>query len=88
MAEPGTVQLGDTVKDTILGYKGVVTQITEYLYGCRRVGIELKGHEGKLEEFTFDEPRLEIVKSKAPKPKPRQNTGGDRPVMPRSGVRR
>lgn len=87
MAELGTVKLGDTVRDTILGYKGVVTSITEYLYACRRIGIELKGHEGKLEEFTFDEPRLEVIKSMEPEPKPRRN-GGDRPTMPRSGVRR
>lgn len=88
MAEPNEVQLGDTVKDTILGYKGVVTHITEYLYGCRRCSIELKAPDGKLEEFTFDEPRLEVVKSKTAKPKPKQDRGGDRPSVPRSGVRR
>lgn len=82
------VELGDTVKDTILGYEGVVTQITEYLYGCRRIGIEFKAPGGKLEEFTFDEPRLEVIKSKTERPKPKQDTGGDRPAMPRSGVRR
>lgn len=87
MAEIGEVELGDTVKDSILGYKGTVVAITEYLYACRRVSIELKGKDDKLEEFTFDEPRLEIVKRANPAPKKREN-GGDRPGVPRTGVRR
>ena len=86
MNENGRVTLGDTVKDTILGYKGTVTSITEYLYGCRRCTLECKASDGKIQELTFDEPRLEVVKSKTPKPKPKQNTGGDRPAMPRTGV--
>lgn len=87
LAEIGEVKLGDTVKDSILGYEGVVTSIHEYLFGCRRVTIELKGHQGKLEEFTFDEPRLAVVKAKNP-PAKVARTGGDRPMPPRTGVQR
>jgi hypothetical protein len=81
-----TVQLGDTIRETILGYEGVVTSITEYLYGCRRCQIEFKSKDGKIQELTFDEPRLKVVKSSRTKPK--QDTGGDRPRMPRTGARR
>ena len=81
-----SVQLGDTVRETIIGYEGVVTAISEYLYGCRRCQIEFNGKDGKLEELTFDEPRLEVVKSSWTKPK--QDTGGDRPRMPRTGAQR
>ena len=79
------VELGDTVRDTILGYKGVVTSITEYLYGCRRAQMEFIGSDGKIQELVFDEPRLVVVSS-ADKPKPVQDTGGDRPRMPRTGA--
>lgn len=82
------IELGDTVKETILGYQGVVTSVTDYLYGCRRCCMEFKGKDGKIQELTFDEPRLEVVKSKTPKPKPKQNTGGARPGNPRTGAQR
>ena len=58
-----TIQLGQEVKDRISGLQGIVTSITTFLYGCRRVGItprEIK--DGKpMEDCVIDEPQLEII---------------------------
>ena len=57
------IKLGMEVKDKISGLKGIATSITEFIYGCRRIGVspqELK--DGKpMEESVIDEPQLEIV---------------------------
>ncbi len=66
------IQLGDKVRDSITGYSGIVVAITEWLYGCRRIGVqaqELK--DGKpVEECWFDEQRLTET--------PKATTGGPR----------
>ena len=57
------IKLGMEVKDKISGLKGIATSITEFIYGCRRIGVspqELK--DGKpMEESIIDEPQLDIV---------------------------
>lgn len=60
------IKLGDKVKDKITGYTGIVIGVSEFLQGCRRVGVQTqKLHEGKpIDAIWFDEPQLEIVKTK------------------------
>ena len=51
------------IADKISGMKGIASSITEFMYGCRRIGIsprELK--DGRpIEEMIFDEPQLTII---------------------------
>jgi hypothetical protein len=64
------IKLGDKVTDSISGFSGVVVQVTEYLYGCRRMGVEstqLKDGNTIPPEY-FDEQRLTIT--------PKAKTGG------------
>jgi len=64
-----SIKLGKKVKDSITGFTGIATAITEHLYGCIRVCVESKtlkekdSHESI--ELWFDEQRL-IPKSEAP----------------------
>jgi len=57
------IRLGMEVKDKISGLKGIATSITEFIYGCRRIGVspqELK--DGKpMEDSIIDEPQLDVV---------------------------
>jgi len=57
------IELGDTVKDRITGYTGVVTTINSYLYSSPRIGVRSKElHNGiPVMEQSFDEVELEIV---------------------------
>lgn len=56
------VILGDEYVDKQTGIKGIATAIHFYQYGCERVGIEVM-IAGKIEEYTFDSPRLTHVKT-------------------------
>lgn len=72
------IELGDTARDTITGFKGVAIAEASFLYGCRRICLQptdLK--DGKpLDSIYFDEPQLELVKkAKEPVPTP-VRTGG------------
>jgi len=57
------IKLGVKVKDKVSGLEGIATSITEFIYGCRRIGVspqELK--DGKpMEESIIDEPQLDII---------------------------
>ncbi len=59
------IQLGDTVKCTITGFKGKVVGITKYYNGCVQCTIAPK-YDGKafasMEEAQVDIQSLEIVK--------------------------
>jgi len=74
------IQLGDQVKDTVTGFKGVAVSKTEFLHGCYRIGVQPKMmKDGKLEEAkVFDEPQLELVKPKKV-PKGTKKNGGPAP---------
>jgi len=73
------INLGDTVKDKISGYKGIVIAITAWLHGCKRVTVQSqKLKDGKpLDNFTFDEPQLEVLKTTGPKDPPMRGGGRD-----------
>lgn len=57
------VNLGDEVRDTISGFRGVVVSKHYYLQGCCRVSVQPKvNKEGKLPgSETFDEPLLKLI---------------------------
>jgi len=55
-----TIELGQTVTDSITGFTGIITGIAEYLYGCRQACVVSKtiGKEDKPVSIWFDEQRL------------------------------
>jgi len=79
------IGLGDTARDTITGFTGVVICEAKWLHGCRRLTLqprELK--DGKpVEMQTFDEPQL--AKIAAPPSATTGHTGGPRPEPTRAG---
>jgi hypothetical protein len=74
-----SIQLGDTAKDSITGFAGVVIAVTNWLHGCTRFTLQpTKMKDGKpLESQTFDEPQLILLKKKVAKTT--HDTGGPRP---------
>lgn len=70
------IELGQKVKEKNTGVKGLVTAITEYMYGCRRICIEAEGldKDGCITEHWFDEQRL------LPPNTAKAKTGGPGPI--------
>jgi hypothetical protein len=60
------IELGDQVRDTVSGFKGIAIGIVTWLHGCNRVIVAPKvGKDGKMiENQTFDEAQLEIIGKK------------------------
>lgn len=54
------ITLGEKYLDKQTGIEGVAIACTFFQHGCERVTIELVV-EGKIEEYTFDAPRLTHV---------------------------
>jgi hypothetical protein len=79
-------KLGKKYRDTITGVEGTATSITEFLYGCRRIGLVTTNADGDVKDWVFDEPGLEEVKEPE-RVTPRQDTGGphDRTPIARTG---
>lgn len=74
------INVGDTAKDTITGFEGVVVARTEWLNGCARLTIQPRGldKDGKvMDSNTFDEAQLQLVAAKNHEAK--RDTGGPRP---------
>lgn len=64
------IKLGDEVKDSYTGFKGIAVARTDWLYGCARIGIKPSklDKDGKTFDIDwFDEPQVELVKSRKPK---------------------
>jgi len=78
MAKQGSIQLGDTVKDSITGMKGVVYGITTWLNGCETISVQSrKLKDGRpVERVAFDTEQLELVERKDA-PATQKRTGGD-----------
>ncbi len=77
-----TINLGDTVKDSITGFKGIVVAKTDWITGCTRVVVqpETLTKEGAVKPSeTFDEPILVLIKSKKPL-KVDRTKGGPTPI--------
>jgi len=60
------INLGDEVKDTVTGFKGVAIVRHSYLQGCDRISVIGKSTTEKPDppELSFDEPQLIITKAK------------------------
>lgn len=71
--------LGDTVKDTLTGFEGVLTSRTVWWNGCDRYSVRSqKLHDGKVVgDEVFDGLQLDLVKAANPKPA-KPTTGGPR----------
>ena len=83
------VELGDRVKDSVTGFAGIATAITEFLLGCRRVQVTPPvDSNGKYEDERWvDEPQLSVSQRQAwslphDEPAMRKVVGGDRPDTP------
>lgn len=63
------IHVGDTVQDSITKVRGIVMVESEWLYGCRRIGIQpLKLKDGAPRDVEwYDEPRLLVLKTKRSK---------------------
>jgi len=82
------INLGDEVKHSITGVKGIATARTHYLSGCDRITVQPKvKKDGTLPDaLMFDEPEIEIIKAKKPKVK-KAKTGGWKPMVTRKQTR-
>ena len=81
------IKLGDKVKDSVTGFKGIAIAITEYLNGCERVTLQPVGvdKDGKTYDCeTFDLPQVELMVAK--KVKRKTNTGGPKPMYARKEI--
>ncbi|MHC2090404.1 hypothetical protein [Methylobacterium sp. CM6244] len=84
------IHLGQTVREVITSFEGVVTSRHEYLHGCTRITVqsrELK--DGKpIDSETFDEQQLVVLDvPNVLDITPRTNApGGERPIPPRPAV--
>jgi ribosomal protein L14 len=58
------VNLGDLVKDSVSGFKGIAVSRHSYLQGCDRISIQppIDKNGKHPESVTFDEPQLIIIK--------------------------
>ena len=58
------VNLGDLVKDSVSGFKGIAVSQHTYLNGCDRItvqpSVDIKGKHP--DSVTFDEPQLIVLK--------------------------
>ncbi len=76
------IKLGDQAKDKISGFKGTVVCITEWIHGCRRIGIQpnkLNSDGEPINVKEFDEPQTELITKG--KPKKKSSSGGPRPKL-------
>lgn len=60
------INLGDEVKDSITGYKGIAVCRHIYLQGCNLITVRTKVTKDRPEpsEHSFDEPQLIVTKAK------------------------
>ncbi len=82
----GEEVLGKEVRDKVTGYRGIVTAVTKWLYGCIRVNVAQKvKKDGTIPETQgFDLDQIEVIgdglckKQKAIKKDP---LGGPKPLQ-------
>jgi hypothetical protein len=78
------IKLGMEVQDIISGWTGICTCVTDWLYGCRRIGIQPQGldKDGRKQETEFFDVSGVIIigpglnKPEEPKPKKEASPGG------------
>ncbi len=78
------INLGDEVRDSVSGFKGIAVSKHVYLHGCTRITVCPKvGKDGSFkDERAFDEPQLILIKPKVNK-EGRHTTGGPMPYKDR-----
>ncbi len=76
--------LGALYRDRVTGFTGRATQITTYLSGCDRVGLQPEAKDGNtlLRLEYFDEPQLDRIGETIVRARRDNVTGGDRPAPP------
>jgi len=74
------VELGDLVKDSVSGFKGIAVSKHSYLQGCDRISVQppIDKNGKHPESVTFDEPQLIILKTKKVKSGSRITGGADK----------
>lgn len=90
MSRKRKFDIGQKAKDKISGYEGKITAVTEWYNGCIRYRLEPNhlNPDGELiEDQTFDEEQLELVKEKKMKV-PKILTGGVRDNDVRQSITR
>jgi len=77
------IKLGDECKDAVSGFRGIAFGETNFLNGCKRIGIQPPvGADGKLPEACwFDEPQVLLIKAGKVKCGPK-DTGGPMVSVP------
>jgi hypothetical protein len=63
MGDPSIIQLGQTVKDKLTGFTGLVTGRCEYISGCHQILIQppVKDKNEFVEPRWLDEERVEAL---------------------------
>lgn len=86
MSEFKPIGLGDRVKDPITGFSGIVIAVTSWLHGCVRICVQPeKLHDGKpIDERSFDQPQLVLVKSRVHEPMVLAVVPSPEPIVRRS----
>lgn len=64
-----TVEVGDTVRDVVTGFTGIVKAIVRWHHACNRIIVQPRDLEDKKSNYvqathTFDEPEIEITQKK------------------------
>lgn len=60
------IEFGQTVKEQITGFKGVITGRCEYITGCAQCLVQppVRKDGTRIEAVWFDEPRLIVIDKK------------------------
>ncbi len=83
------IKLGDVARDTITGFAGKVVGITDWLYQCRRLGLQPMKLDKEGKPYCiewFDELQCELVRNEVEGAEVRgKDTGGPMPAPTRNG---
>lgn len=71
------IELGERYQVKGTEIEGMATSIHFYQHSCERVTLEFIARDGKLEEYTFDSPRLVSVRTGVQATSPRPGGPGD-----------
>ena len=85
------INLGDKVKDSVTGFKGIAIGRMLWLHGCDRIIVQPEGlnKEGKpFDNHTFDEPQLIVIGKKKVKEGKHKTGGFDYKAMPKATPKR
>lgn len=75
-----SIKLGQKVRDSVTGFEGIAECITNWRFGCTRIGVRAQklDEKGLPQELVhFDEPQIEVVED-VPDP-PTKKAYGFRP---------